>query len=44
MGEVEEEGECGGRWGYKEVDEMAAEGGNKLLLTARREGHREVVG
>ena len=43
VGEAEEEEKCGGRRGYKEGDGMAVEGSNKLLPTARRKGHREVV-
>ena len=43
VGEAEEEGKRGGRRGCKEGDGMEAEDSNKLLPTARRKGHREVV-
>ena len=42
VGEAEEEGECG-RWGgsgNRQGKGMAAGGGNKLLPSARRKGHR----
>ena len=45
VGEAEEEGECG-RWGgsgNRQGNGMAAGGGYKLLLSARRKGHWGVV-
>ena len=46
MAETAEEEVFGGRRGrcHWQGDGMAAEGGNELMPTARRKGHREVVG